>query len=302
MLGQCTQDLSWQVAQLPSGPGKHRATGWHGGGGGLAANAAVAAARLGAAVQFWGRAGQDSAGRAMRDDLATQGVGVDGLRLFEGGRSSVSAIVVDAAGERLVLNFRGSGLPADPSWLPLHTLAQADAVLVDPRWPEGALALLQAARGRGLPTVLDGDVAEAAVFDTLLPWVDHAVFSAPGLAAYLADRAPPGLALPAQLAFARSRGCRLAAVTQGAHGVHWDAGQGLQHQRALPVAVADSTGAGDAFHGAFTVAIGAAWPVAHAFGLASAVAALKCQHAGGRNGLPDWPQALAAWQQLKDPA
>ncbi|WP_438999513.1 PfkB family carbohydrate kinase, partial [Variovorax beijingensis] len=216
-LGLSALDITWQVDILPQGGGKTRANDVREGGGGMAANAAVAAAKLGASVRFWGRAGEDSAGHEMKAQLAALGVDVSCFRLFEGARSSLSGIVVDARGERMIVNFRGAALPADPGWLPLDALAETDAVLADPRWPEGALALFGAARERGLPTVLDGDVADASIFDMLLPHTDHAVFSEPGLAGY----ATGARTVDEQLGFALSRGCRLAAVTLGEHGLRW---------------------------------------------------------------------------------
>lgn len=52
-LGNPTLDRIWPVSRLPLASGKHRASGYLEVGGGMAATAAVAAARLGAAVSFW---------------------------------------------------------------------------------------------------------------------------------------------------------------------------------------------------------------------------------------------------------
>lgn len=296
-LGLSAFDITWTVESLPPARGgKTLALDLREGGGGMAANAAVAAARLGGDVQFWGRAGQDRAGAAMRDALQALGVDVGHFRLFDGARSSVSGIVVDADGERAIVNFRGAGLPSDPSWLPLSAVAQADAVLADPRWPEGALALFEAARAHGVATVLDGDVADAAVFDTLLPFVDFAVFSEPGLAGYAA----PAGSIVHQLQFARARGCRLAAVTLGERGVVWVDADGVSRLPAPAVDAVDTTGAGDVFHGAFAFALGARARVHEAFRFASVVAALKCLHAGGREGVPDLVTALSSLQRFKE--
>ncbi len=295
-LGLSAFDITWIVDTLPVGGGKTRALDLREGGGGMAANAAVASARLGALVAFWGRAGEDRAGREMRNALAACGIDVSQFRLFEGARSSVSGIVVDAHGERAIVNFRGADLPADPSWLPLAALDGVDAVLADPRWPEGALALFREARRCRIPTVLDGDVADAEVFDAFLPWVDFAVFSEPGLAGYAASAS----GTEAQLGYARSRGCTLAAVTLGEHGVVWLDEGGLHTLPALPVEVADTTGAGDVFHGALAFAIGADASTRDAFRFASAVAACKCMHAGGREGAPDLSAALAFLHRFKE--
>lgn len=288
-VGQTVWDQVWTVDALPAGGGKSRASAFHGLGGGMAATAAVTVARLGGDACFWGRAGDDPAGQAMRDELAARGVDVRQLRLVSGGRSSVSGILVDRAGERRIVNFRGADLPDDPGWLPLHELSQAGAVLADPRWPAGALVALRAAREAGVPTVLDGDVADAEVFDRLLPWVDCAVFSEPGLAAYAAGAAD----LASRLRHALRAGCRLAAVTQGDRGVRWTDGGPLQHQAAFGVPVVDTTGAGDVFHGAFAWALASGRAVPQAMRLAAATAALKCRQAGGRAGIPDLATVLA---------
>jgi sulfofructose kinase len=297
-LGLSAFDVAWSVESLPRGAGKTRALDLREGGGGMAANAAVAAARLGADVAFWGRAGDDRAGMAMRDELAACGVDVSAFRLFAGGRSSVSGIVVDERGERMIVNFRGASLAADPAWLPLAAVAAADAVLADPRWPEGAAALFAAARRHGVPTILDGDVADSAVFDALLAHVDCAVFSEPGLASY----AGAAGAVEAQLDFARRRGCALAAVTLGERGMAWLDAEGAHRLPAFAVDVVDTTGAGDVFHGALAFALGARTALAEAFEFATVAAALKCRQAGGRAGTPDLASVLAELQRFKERA
>ena len=182
-LGLSALDQIWRVERLLAGSEKIRSLDHATLGGGMAANAAVAVARLGGAATFWGRGGDDAAGREMRAALAAEGIDVENFRLFADGRSSVSGVIVDRTGERQIVNFRGH-FPAEADWLPLDDVANASAVLADPRWPEGAVALFTAARALGIPTVLDGDVADAEIFERLLPLTDHAVFSEPALAAF----------------------------------------------------------------------------------------------------------------------
>lgn len=295
-LGLSAYDLTWIVDSLPSSGGKTRALDIHEGGGGMAANASVAATKLGADVKFWGRAGQDPWGFAMREGLQKLGVDVTQFRLFEGSRSSVSGVIVDRFGERTIVNFRGLRLPEDPSWLPLAEVEFSHAVLADSRWPEGALALFQAAKYYRIPSVLDGDVTEARIFDGLLPFVDYAVFSESGLKDYAAQSCE----IEKKLQFARSKGCGVAAVTLGERGVLWVDDEGVHHLPAFPVKAVDTTGAGDVFHGAFAFAIGARAPLQKAFQLASVVAALKCMHSGGRNGVPNLSTALSALQNFEE--
>ena len=290
-LGLSAFDYIWQVERLPEGRSdKVRAPEFLTKGGGMAATAAVAVARLGGEARFWGRAGEDREGAAMRDELAAEGVDVSGFRLFGGGRSSISGVFVDPAGERHIANFRGQDLPPAPDWLPLDTVAKAGAILADPRWPEGAEAAFTAARAAGIPTILDADVADRDVFERLLPLTDHAIFSAPALLGFA------GADTEAALARVATFGCRIAAVTLGGDGVLWREDGATAQRPALPVAVVDTTGAGDVFHGAYALAIAKGAPTGPAMEFAGVAAALKCTQAGGRRGIPTFEQTMRFWR------
>lgn len=288
-LGQSVYDVSWHVASLPQGPGKTRASAHHQGGGGNAANAAVAVTRLGGRGQLWSRSGLDATGRLMRAELEALGVDARHLRLFENVRASVSAVIVDGQGERMIINYRDDTLPDAADWLPLQEIAEADAVVADPRWVPAVAQVFDAAREAGKPRVLDGEPSEPQVFEAILPRTSHAVFSEPGLARY----APAGATVHDQLLFAHSRGCEITAVTLGERGVLWlDRDGMLRSQPAFPVEVVDTTGAGDVFHGALAWALGAGLGERDAFRFSAAVAALKCTRAGGREGIPRLQQVL----------
>jgi len=286
-LGLSALDQVWRVEGLfAGGSEKIKSLEYTTVGGGMAANAAVAAARLGAATAFWGRGGDDAAGHEMRTALAAEGIDVAQFRLFPGGRSSVSGIIVDRSGERQIVNFRGQ-FPTEANWLPLDELSGVSAVLADPRWPEGAVALFAKARELGIPTILDGDIAEASVFEALLPLTDHAVFSEPALAGFAGSASDEALATMARF------DCRVAAVTRGEAGVSWYEAGSLKSLSACPVDVVDTTGAGDVFHGGYAFAIGGGLTVHDSMSFASAAAALKCMRAGGRAGIPTIDDCVA---------
>jgi sulfofructose kinase len=286
-LGLSALDQVWRVDRLFAGQSeKIKAAGYGTLGGGMAANASVAVAKLGASVSFWGRAGNDAAGQEMKSAFIAEGVEVENFRLFPDGRSSVSGVIVDSRGERQIVNFRGS-YPEAADWLPLEAVALASSVLADPRWVDGAATLFHEARTRGVPTVLDGDVADAEVFERLLPLTDHAIFSEPALAAFSGSAGDESLAALARF------GCRVIAVTRGEGGVSWCENGRMQRQAAYAVDVVDTTGAGDVFHGAYALAIGAGLDVRAAMAFSAATAALKCRHAGGRNGISDINECLA---------
>ena len=285
-LGLSALDQIWRVpAFFSGGSQKIRSLDYATMGGGMAATAAVTVARLGGVAAFWGRCGDDAAGREMHRALSEQGVDVSQFRLFADGQSSVSGILVDAAGERQIVNFRGR-FPEPADWLPLRDVESASAVLADPRWPAGAVALFTAARANAVPTVLDADVADADVFETLLPLTDHAVFSEPALAGFAGSTGDDALARIAGF------GCAVAAVTRGADGVTWLADHVVHRQAAFAVDAIDTTGAGDVFHGAYAFAIGARLQASEAMSFAAAAAALKCTRPGGRAGIPTLEDCL----------
>lgn len=258
----------------------------------MAANAAVTIARLGGLVEFWGRAGDDSAGHAMRQMLIDESVNADYFRLYEGGRSPVAAIMVDENGERMISTFRGAGYPSESDWLPLQRMNAAKVVLADMRWLAGAALVFEKAKALQIPTVLDADLAEPADFAHLLPLTDHAIFSSPGLSQFAPDLSTDDALLKAQTA-----GCGLAAVTLGGEGCRWLDADGFGECASFAVDVVDTTGAGDTFHGAYAFAIGSDYGVPAAMQFAAAAAAMKCRQAGGRAGIPTLPGLQSFVQQ-----
>ncbi|MBN8988892.1 MAG: sugar kinase [Rhizobiales bacterium] len=286
-LGLSALDQIWRVDRLFTGQSeKIRSPDYTTLGGGMAANAAVTIARLGGSAAFWGRGGADPAGYEMRSAFVAEGVDVENFRLFFEGRSSVSGIIVDGSGERQIVNFRGL-YPEVADWLPLEEVRQASSVLADPRWVEGAAALFGKARALRIPTVLDGDVADAEVFERLLPLTDHAIFSEPALASFAGSASDDSLPTLARF------GCRVVGVTRGQDGVSWYEDGCLNRQASYLVDVVDTTGAGDVFHGAYALAIGGGLDVRDAMAFAAATAALKCTYSGGRAGIPSINDCLA---------
>ena len=286
-LGLSALDQIWWVPTFfAGGSQKIRSLEYATMGGGMAATAAVTVARLGGIAAFWGRGGDDPAGHEMRKALAAEGVDVSQFRLFANGQSSVSGVLVDSAGERQIVNFRGR-FPEPADWLPLGEVDTASAVLADPRWPAGAVALFKAARAKAIPTVLDADVADPEVFEELLPLTDHAIFSEPALAGFAGSTDDGALAGIANF------GCAVAAVTRGADGVSWLANKIVRHLPAHAIDAIDTTGAGDVFHGAYALATGAWLEAVDAMAFAAAAAALKCTRPGGRAGIPTLEDCLA---------
>lgn len=288
-IGHAALDRIYRIEAFPPEPTKVRALEHVESGGGMAANAAVAIARLGGRAELWSRIGDDLAGNAIRSGLKAEKVDVRYMQAFEGARSSTSAIIVDDRGERLIVGQRDAGMPSGTSWLPLERIAGADVVLGDVRWLEGVRTTFQHAREAGVPTVLDGDLGAREALAGILKLTDYAIFSAPALKEF-----SPGETDDDRLRAILALGPRYAGVTLGARGYAWRERDGSCGAiPAFSVGVADTTGAGDAFHGAFALMIAEGRPAAECARVAAAVAALKCTRLGARAGLPTMAEVEA---------
>ncbi len=254
-VGIAVLDHVFQVSELPYRPGKHRAIQRRVVGGGVAANAAVTVARFGGRATFLGAVGDDVDGAQIVADLEGHGVGTEGIRCVAGQASPVSAVFVDQAGERLIVNHAGERLFIDAAPVRPEETIRADVVLTDMRWPSGSIAALEAA--------------------------SHILFALPTLQRYAgrADIAPA-------LRIAAARTGSWVAATAGDDGVWWLDADTVRHGAADPVDVVDTLAAGDVFHGAFALALAEARPPHLALRWAAAAAALKCTRFGGRDGIP----------------
>ncbi len=278
--GIAVHDIVMRVERFP-GPGeKVLASDFIEVGGGCAANAAVAIARLGGRVSLVGPLGGH--GEPVSDrivaNLEREGIDCAGMQRVPGGTASVSLILLDKDGEKEIATQRGTRLtdcvPSDAAAL----VRAADAVLMDNRFPAFVTPIAAAARARGIPLVIDGD-QKTREDDPLIALGTHVIFSSECLCGTMGIDEPKEA-----LRRIGPRFSGFVAVTEGPNGVHWLEGGALRHMPAFKVDVVDTLGAGDAFHGAFTLALVEGRNEVEALRFAAAAAALKCTRFGGAEG------------------
>jgi sulfofructose kinase len=288
-VGNACATSIFRVATVPALPAKVLADQMCRVADGMAISAACAFTRLGGVAAAWARVGDDADGVFIRGSLAEAGLDVSQIRSFQGGRSSQVAVIVDGDGNRLVVPYQDPQLHAAADWLPLESLAGAGIVHCDPRWPDGAEAALRAARARGIPTMLEGDVAPVEVLKRLVPLADFAVFSDAGLLTYtgLGD-------VPSALRTVAARHRGHVGASCGREGYFWVEGDAIRHVAAPSIAAVDTLAAGDVFHGALALAILEGRPLAAAAAFACTAATLKCGRFGGRLGCPSRAEVDAA--------
>jgi len=259
---------------------------------GMAISAACAFQKLGGQAHVWGRVGDDAEGDVMRRALSAEGLDTQGLFTVKGSRSSHATVIVDGLGQRLVVPFHDPQVDTSPHWLPLDTLANIDLLHCDVRWVDGAHAALLAARARGIPTMVDGDVAPREVLAQLMPLADYAVFSDAGLLAYteLPD-------VPQALLHVAQQHSRHVGASCGTDGYYWVENGRIEHVAAPQVDVVDTLAAGDVFHGALALAILEGQSMRSAARFACVAASLKCTQFGGRLGCPTRAEVEAELQK-----
>jgi sugar/nucleoside kinase (ribokinase family) len=218
--------------------------------GGAAANTAVWLARLGASTTLVSRIGDDVGGEHLRRVLT--GAGVRCAFTVDPAAATGSVVsLIDRDGQRSMLSDRGAnarlrGSDLDPAVLAgARHLHLSGYVLLDESSRDAGVAALKAARGAGLSTSVDPQVAamidDPAGFVELLRGVDVLLPNAEELAVL----GGASVVLEAVGAIA---------VTAGADGATWIDRAGSVSVPADAVEVVDSTGAGDAFSAGLLVA------------------------------------------------
>ena len=91
---------------------------------------------------------------------------------------------------------------------------------------------------------------------------------------------------------AQRLGARVVTVTLGERGSVTYCNGDIIPTPAFAVEVADTTGAGDVFHGGYIFGILHGWEIRDTLKFASALAAMKCTKVGGRLGIPSLPEVL----------
>jgi sulfofructose kinase len=280
--GGAVQDIVMRVETFPQAGQKVQASDFVVTIGGQSGNAAVAIARLGAKTFYAGTIGapDDPIAQQIVAALERDGVDCTGAVRVPGAKSSVSLILLDASGEKMIATRRDSELktaaPADARGL----VSPADAVLSDNRYAEFCVPICEAAKAKNIPRVLDFD-KPTPFDDALLRLSTHVIASADATREATGEND-----LRAALkAMGRHLSCFLA-VTDGPDGYYWLDRSEVRHSQAFKVQAIDTLGAGDVFHGAFTLRLVETGDEVASMRFAAAAAAIKCTRFGGPTGAP----------------
>ena len=251
--------------------------------GGKGANQAVAAARLGGHVKLIGRVGADAFGDALLETCTRDGVDTRHVERLEDAPTGVALITVDDAGQNTIVVVPGANGKLSPPDL----LAAAPAF-------EGASVVVMQLEVPLLTVIYAADLARRHGARVVLNPAPAQPLSATGLEQV-------DVLIPNQSEAALLTGCASASdaarrlmasgvcsviVTMGEGGVLIAEGETATHLPAHRVSVVDTTAAGDAFVGAFAVALAEGRTVREAAAWGNAAGALAVTRAGAQPSLP----------------
>jgi sulfofructose kinase len=250
--------------------------------GGLVGTALAAASSLGGRCSFWGAVGGDPDSREIIRGLRNFGIECN-LPAVESTISMVhSYIIVDRSCQtRTILYSDPQALFPAGDHFDEANLDGMDALLVD----QSGLSAARCAKRRGVPVIADMDWTGRSDQWEFMELADHLLLSS-GFAGAVTKLEKP-VDIVRSLHGTSDRVCT--AVTSGCEGCFFlsrTEGHRVQHIPVFEVPVAETTGCGDVFHGAYAYAQTLDYSARDSLVFGSAAAALYASRPSGWRYLP----------------
>ncbi|RPI31859.1 MAG: carbohydrate kinase family protein [Chloroflexota bacterium] len=255
---------------------------------------ACGAARLGVKVAFIGKIGDDTFGYFMRDSLAARGIDVTGIVVDPEIKTGISVILSRGA-DRAILTYLGSisALRFDEVDQTLISRARhlhlGSYFLLQDLQPD-IPRLFALAKGNRLTTSLDTNYDPQRTWDSGLrntfSYVDYFMPNETEI------HGITGLTDTEAALNQLAKELMVVAVKRGSSGALAQSGADVVSAPALPVAVQDTTGAGDTFDAGFIYGMLSGWKLSQALKLGSICGSLSTRGLGGTGAQPDLEEAL----------
>jgi ribokinase len=309
LLGDINLDVAMAVHTYPAPGGDSPADQLTLGAGGAVVNTAVALQRLGIQTALLGCTGDDQWAEQVLSQLQAQ-VGIDlrGVRRESGAATGMIFVAVTPDGERTMFSYRGANTRLAPEHLLSQRFEGAELLqlsgyaLLEPPQRDALWKAVALAEECGVPVSLDTGLDPALScteeMRRLIPRLSVCILGLEEAQALFGSRTPDE-ALDAL--FAVGRKMRLAAVKLGSRGCVAADVRGRHSLASFPVAVEDTTGAGDAFSAGLLYGWLQGWNADLCGTLANALGALATTVRGGGLALPGRGEALAFLERQDRP-
>lgn len=251
--------------------------------GGKGANQAVAAARLGGRVSFYGKVGADSLGENLLNGLKRNGIDASFVERESGVSSGIANVWVNPEGENMIAYIPGANARVDRAYISriFPRLAEAKILLLQFETPVAASAFLLESLPTTRPFVILDPAPAQDISSLPLSRVDLITPNQGELAALTGEETIEDGARRLL-----DQGVRQVLCKAGKDGAYWATTRGIVHFPAPPVDPVDTTGAGDAFNGALAAALAEGQALEDAVERANVVGALSTIKRGAQPSLP----------------
>jgi ribokinase len=267
--------------------------------GGKGANQAVAARLCGAEVAMIAKVGNDLFGEATVKNFAAFGIDSSHVNMVNGVSSGVAAIFVEPNGQNRIIVVKGANdalMPGDVD-AAADTLRRSDTIILQFEIPlETVYYAVQFARQHNIRCIVNPApalpirLAELAAADYFVPNESEAE-AITGLPVHSIDDAHQCATSLLQ------KGFRNVILTLGARGSLLASADKMQLIAPFEVTPTDTTGAGDAFIGSFSVFLAEGLPEKEALSRANLYAALSTTRVGTQKSFPTRSEFEEDWNR-----
>lgn len=258
--------------------------------GGKGANQAVAVARLGYPVRMIASVGSDAFGEKLRAQLVESGVDAGAVRTCTG-PSGVAVIAVAPNGDNAIVVTPGANATVSTKDIDDHArvIGEASVVLTQLEIPfETVEHLASMCQRMEIPLILDPAPARTLPPNLLrrVSWLTPNETELTGCLPEATHDANLSEVFEVVEALVKKTGCGLV-LKRGSRGAYLATKNGLREEvKPFPVPAVDTTGAGDAFNGAFAVALMLGRSPLESTRFAAAAGAVSVTRAGAQPSMP----------------
>lgn len=263
--------------------------------GGKGANQAVAAARLGANVDFIACIGNDDIGLAMKKAFAQGGMNTEAVVEVKDTTTGIAMIQVSASGENSIVISAGANACLTEEVIERfqHKISQADSLLMQLETPLSAVILAaKLAKTANTKVVLNPAPAQALP-DELLTNIDMITPNETETEILTGVKVIDEQSAAKAAQVFHTKGIETVLITLGSKGVYVSQQGRGEIVVGFRVEAKDTTAAGDTFNGALMTALLEDKPLAQAIRFAHAAAAISVTRQGAQPSIPTREETLS---------
>jgi ribokinase len=288
VIGSSNTDMVIKTAHLPA-PGETILGGtFFMNAGGKGANQAVAAARLGGAVTFIAKVGNDIFGKEAVQLFEKEGIDTTFVVTDPEQPSGVALITVDERGENCIAVASGANaaLRKEDIESALSEIENAGVILLQLEVPLASIIFVAEVAAKQRKRVILNPAPACPLPDALYPLISIITPNETEAAMLTGINITDDETATKAATLLRQKGVETVIITLGAKGALVLHEENIFHVPSIPVDAVDTTAAGDVFNGALAVAVAEGREISEAVSFACKAAAISVTRLGAQASAP----------------